>query len=166
VGNFHKFGCIAALGALGEADVCHTAELDCGVDLHAPLLGRRFVIEVLDDCFGPGHPDDDTRGDIALVATELLTNAARVARAVVRLSVRVHRTWIEVVVTDDGPGRPQRRAASVADTSGRGLSIVDALASAWGVRMGGSSGSQPGLKSVWVRVEVAEDPTRELTCTQ
>lgn len=146
--------------------MCHTAEIECGADLYAPRIGRRFVLKVLDECFGPGHPDDDTRDDIALVATELLTNAARAARALVRLSVDVHRTWIEVVVTDDAPGRPQPRATTALDTSGRGLSIVDALATEWGVRTVEESGPAGGLKSVWVRVAVVEDPDRTLLCTR
>ena len=152
--------------ALLEADVCHTAELDCGLDLHAPQLGRRFVSKVLDECFGPGHPDADTRGDLALIATELLTNAGRAARAVVRLSVDVHRTWVEVAVTDDGPGQPQARVAAAADTDGRGLSIVGALASDWGVRAGGGSGPSARWKSVWVRVPLADDADREMACTR
>lgn len=124
------------------------------------------MLKVVDDCFGPGHPDDETRGDIALVATELLTNAARAAREVVRLAVDVHRTWIEIAVTDDGPGRPQHRSAAVMETTGRGLSIVDALASEWGVRTTDGGDPGDGLKSVWVRVAVVEDPARRMFCTR
>ena len=132
--------------------MCHTAVLDCGTDLHAPQGGRRFVAAVLDECFGPGHPDPATRGDIALVATELLTNAARAAESVVRLGLEVHSTWVEVSVTDDSPAVPRPRAATALDTTGRGLAIVEALASDWGVRPAGGSSGSAGLKAVWVRV--------------
>ncbi|MCU1690021.1 MAG: putative sensor protein [Pseudonocardiales bacterium] len=146
--------------------MCHSAELDCGTGLRAPQMGRRFLRQVLDECFGPGHPGDEVRGDIALVATELLSNATRAAQHVVRLTVDVHRTWVEIAVTDDGPGRPQRREAAVTDADGRGLSIVDAIGTGWGVRSVAGAHRGNGLKSVWVRVATAEDPLRRLLCTQ
>ncbi len=145
--------------------MCHTAELDCGPDYGAPGVGRRFVADVLADCFGAGGADDPTRGDIALVATELLTNAARAARSQVRLSVHVHRTWVELAVTDDGDGTPQRRAAGALDTSGRGLSIVDALAVEWGVQMGDGRRADAGVKTVWVRLPAPAPAAQSLLCT-
>lgn len=76
--------------------------------------------------------------DVVLVATELITNAIRHGEPLAGGQVTV--TWqvadgeVLIRVTDAGsPQRPQVRHPSPRETSGRGLALVEALATRWGV---------------------------------
>jgi anti-sigma regulatory factor (Ser/Thr protein kinase) len=80
----------------------------------------------------------DLADDAALLASELVGNSIRHARALPAGYLNV--TWliddagVRVQVTDGGGGkRPQVRQVSLADTTGRGLAIVAALSDDWGV---------------------------------
>jgi DNA-binding NarL/FixJ family response regulator len=102
---------------------------------------RRFVDETLQRWeYG------DLFDVVALLASELVTNAILHARSEVELSVRLTPAAIRVEVADHSAERPVPRAAAPEDTSGRGLALVETLASAWGVdeRVGG--------KTVWFEV--------------
>jgi hypothetical protein len=69
----------------------------------------------------------------------------RLARTTFDVVVEVDGDLVRVVVTDDdGAGRPELQSPSPHDTSGRGLLIVDRLASAWG-----TSTVSPTSKTVW-----------------
>jgi signal transduction histidine kinase len=89
--------------------------------------------------------------DVMLAASELVTNAVVHGEGDVVVSV-----WtvpgVRVEVADSGPGTPRLLTArGYDDESGRGLFIVDAVASRWGVlpKIPG-----PG-KAVWFEVDVA-----------
>jgi anti-sigma regulatory factor (Ser/Thr protein kinase) len=143
--------------------VCHTAVLDCGNDVGAPARGRHFVLHVLDACLGPEPDKSDERADVALVVTELLTNASRAARRNVRLELTIHRKWVRLAVTDDGDGSPQVRTAALSDTSGRGLSIVESIAQEWGVRMSDAPAG-PSTKTVWALLTLGRPAPLRLLC--
>jgi len=71
--------------------------------------------------------------DVALLLTsELVTNSYRHASADAQVSVLRRPGLIRVEVHDSGGGRVQRRALDPEGPDGRGLNIVDALASRWG----------------------------------
>ena len=77
--------------------------------------------------------------DAALVASELLSNAILHARPLPDARIRV--AWIlsastvEVIVSDGGSTtRPRASRPSLSSIGGRGLGIVEHLASSWGVR--------------------------------
>lgn len=75
----------------------------------------------------------ETVNDATLIASELLSNAARAARTYVQLRATVEDGRVAVVVSDDGPGDPGldrmgvERPALDAE-AGRGLHVVRALA--------------------------------------
>jgi anti-sigma regulatory factor (Ser/Thr protein kinase) len=78
-------------------------------------------------------------GDAVLVVSELLSNAIRHARPLPGASVQV--AWaladeaIEVAVSDGGAATtPARTHASVSALGGRGIGIVEYVASRWGIR--------------------------------
>lgn len=78
--------------------------------------------------------DDDIRADLVLAVDELVSNAIRHGPDGGRIRVRADRLpqGIRVVVRDEG--LPQVVAApDVAGEHGRGLQIVDAVATEWGV---------------------------------
>jgi anti-sigma regulatory factor (Ser/Thr protein kinase) len=149
--------------------VCHRASLDCGRDALAPSRARRFVRAHLATQLERVDPAE-WANDVALIVTELVTNAARAARSTVILELCIHRHWIEIAVVDDGPGAPTRHSAGPLDTSGRGLSIVDGVASDWGVRMSDTtdpsdaSGRINSTKTVWARLPLYADAPGSMLC--
>jgi hypothetical protein len=88
-------------------------------------------------------------GDLLLVTTELLANAARVCAGPVTLSMAATPTGIRVTVIDDSPRAPTLPASAAQATGGRGLRIVEALASSWG-----QTPYRDGTKSVWAEVAI------------
>lgn len=84
--------------------------------------------------------------DVALVVTELVANAVRHAGTDIEISVAHITDGVRLEVRD-GSTRPLRpRAALSSDEGGRGLLLVDALSSRYGV-LGDANG-----KSVWVEL--------------
>jgi len=91
--------------------------------------------------------------DAELLASELVTNAVRHGRPLIRLTVAVEDHAITVRVFDAGRRRPVVQPDVGPDVpSGRGLLMVDLVATAWGVE------SEPGAegKTVWFRLEERE----------
>jgi anti-sigma regulatory factor (Ser/Thr protein kinase) len=86
--------------------------------------------------------------DARLVVSELVTNAVVHAGTPIELTLVIREGVLRIEVTDLGVDRPQRWARD--ESSGRGLPIVEAVGTAWGVIDLGSS------KTVWC--EVALEP--------
>jgi anti-sigma regulatory factor (Ser/Thr protein kinase) len=113
----------------------------------APLRARRWVRSQLDGQLGESGADD-----LALIVSELVTTS------VVHANVGPHETVglecavlpgrLRVTVTDPG-SHLEPRPLSTDDhaAGGYGLTIVEALSSAWGVL-----GSAQGTMSVWCEV--------------
>jgi anti-sigma regulatory factor (Ser/Thr protein kinase) len=77
---------------------------------------------------------DDTRNNVLLLVSELVTNAVRYATGPV--TVRLIRTGHGLLceVGDTGNGRPRLGLGALLDDGGRGLHIVHRLTTRWGVR--------------------------------
>jgi anti-sigma regulatory factor (Ser/Thr protein kinase) len=84
--------------------------------------------------------------DSVLVVSELMTNAVRHARPMreygrpdaIRLRWTAEPDRVSIDVTDGGgPDRPHVETADPIDTGGRGLAIVQAVATDWGVTRSG-----------------------------
>jgi DNA-binding NarL/FixJ family response regulator len=99
---------------------------------------RRFVDETLHrwKC-------DELFDVVGLLTSELVTNAILHAQSEIELNVSMTPDAIRIDVVDHSADMPSPRSASEEDTSGRGLGLVEALATAWGVD------ERPGGKSVW-----------------
>jgi anti-sigma regulatory factor (Ser/Thr protein kinase) len=108
-------------------------------ELSSPRLARRFVALHLIE-----HGLESLREDVQLVVSELTTNA--VVHAGTRFTVRLEaRPDIVVLTVQDGSrSRPRSVAASVMDTSGRGLAIVARISHDWGLVEHAQAG-----KSIW-----------------
>ncbi len=81
---------------------------------------------------------DETRDDARLVVSELVGNAVRHARPLADGTMQV--TWttspsgVDIAVSDGGAlSTPERVDAGVSDLAGRGLAIVETLATRWWV---------------------------------
>jgi anti-sigma regulatory factor (Ser/Thr protein kinase) len=80
------------------------------------------------------------------VLTELATNAALHARSAYTVHLVLEADALLVEVTDSSPALPQHRNYGPDATTGRGIALVAALSTAWGVE------SSPTGKTVWCRV--------------
>jgi len=70
---------------------------------------------------------------LELLTSEIVTNALLHGRAEPHLVVTVRGQTVRVAVDDQPSGWPRPKAVPVLSQSGRGLALVDALASSWGV---------------------------------
>lgn len=86
--------------------------------------------------------------DIQVVVSELVTNAVRAKCRHLTLALEGHHRYVRVAATDDAPGTPVKQTPAPDQTHGRGLSVVDALSSRWGVDRAG------GDKTVWADVSI------------
>ncbi|WP_158578978.1 ATP-binding protein [Spongiactinospora rosea] len=115
--------------------------------MQAPGLAREFVAKVL-----PDHPRLD---DLRLLVCELVTNSVLHSRSGLPpeggLTVIVARaaSYVRIAVVDEGTageGGPRVREAAEDAESGRGLTLVAALADTWGHRR------MSRCRTVWVQV--------------
>ena len=113
----------------------------------APRVARRWVMRAAAEAGIGGS----TNQVAELLTAELVANAVVHAPGSgdVSVRVRVDGSVLRVEVTDGGAGRPVLRHASPTAPDGRGLALVDALASAWGAVPAGAG------KTVWF--ELADD---------
>lgn len=95
-------------------------------DATAARQARAFVREVVGD-----EPELD---DLLLVTSELVTNAVMHAGTASDLEVRLTPEEVEVRLSDGDPRVPRRRTLLGAVAGqGRGLTLLSALSSRWGV---------------------------------
>ena len=80
------------------------------------------------------------------VLTELATNAALHARSAYTVHLQLDDGHLLVEVSDSSLKMPQQRHYGTGATTGRGISLIEALSEAWGVE------SSPTGKTVWCRV--------------
>ncbi|RJK94837.1 ATP-binding protein [Vallicoccus soli] len=98
------------------------------------------------------HVPEHVVDDAVLVLSEILSNALKHARPLPSGRLRVRWTTtprsVQVAVTDGGaPTRPHAGTSTMSATGGRGLGIVDDLASDWGVL------DEAGTITVWAVVD-------------
>lgn len=118
-------------------------ELALPSDLSAPASARREVRSLLARWRLGALLDP-----VLLAASELVTNAVRYGRPPVRMTLRRCAKGIALGVHDAGRTRPPGGATPHTDAeSGRGLLLVEAVATETGVR------SEPDGKVVWARFD-------------
>lgn len=118
------------------------AKARLGANLQTPRLARRFVKQAMDRW--------GARSEVELVellVSELVTNSILHAQSDVEVSVTFAWDLVRVAVFDSSLEPPVRRATRSDGTSGRGLLMLDALSSAWGIDV------TPGGKSVWFEIK-------------
>jgi two-component sensor histidine kinase len=80
-----------------------------------------------------------------LLVSELVTNAVTHGCGRVRLAIDWRNNGLSVTVSDDEPAAPLVRPERLMSTDGRGMRMIETLASAWGVR----AHNEGGGKDVW-----------------
>ncbi len=116
---------------------------------HEPKSAAAVRREIAADLAGHGIRGADV-DDVTLVASELVSNAVRHATTAAERDLDV--TWtvgdqqVLIAVADESELRPKLSGAAPDAPCGRGLTIVDALASDWGVD------PMPDGKRVWAKI--------------
>ena len=108
----------------------------------SPRRARQFVDEVLHRWQRDGAIDR-----LALIASELVTNAVRHAQTEITIELSAEEGALHLEVFDRGAGRPVFLDHHPDQPGGLGLPIVEALASSWGMRP-----REGGGKGVWAEV--------------
>jgi anti-sigma regulatory factor (Ser/Thr protein kinase) len=117
--------------------------------LHAPSHARAWV-----SARTPQLPRD-TAEDALLIVSELVTNAVRHGRPAIVLNLELHGDRVRIEVRDDSellPLVPANQPA-IDRPTGRGLLIVAATASDWGISQ---RPGRPG-KSVWAELRLGPE---------
>jgi PAS domain S-box-containing protein len=117
---------------------------------------RRFVVEVLRSARADHFADT-----AALLTSELVTNGIVHAHTDLRLLVEATTTWVRVEVIDGNPQLPIRRTYDEGATTGRGLEMVELLATEFGVEPSEGDG-----KRVWFRLGAATGTPTESVPTE
>lgn len=86
---------------------------------------------------------------VTLVVSEMVTNAVQHARTTLQLDLECERDLVRVSVTDSNQEWPRHNHPSPDTEHGRGVHLVDLLATRWGVR------SLPQGKRVWAELPAA-----------
>lgn len=105
------------------------ASIGLPADVASVPATRRFLGGVLRSWRMP----EVVEGDVELLATELATNAVRHAESAFTVIARYDGEKVRVEVGDGSRALPRKRSPLADDVGGRGLVLVEALASAWGV---------------------------------
>jgi anti-sigma regulatory factor (Ser/Thr protein kinase) len=93
--------------------------------------------------------DEDLVELVVLLADEVVTNAVVHGEGPIDLAVEANEERVKVMVGDRSEVRPMPRSVAQYAEHGRGLSIVEAIASRWGI-----SATEVG-KSVWFEIDRA-----------
>lgn len=109
--------------------------------------GRRFVTSLLQS-----WALDELVETTALLTSELLTNSVLHARTTIRLSIVGGDGCVEVHVRDGSRQGPRRRRHARDATTGRGVELLERLATSWDVSFDDNG------KSVRFTVTAADDP--------
>jgi two-component sensor histidine kinase len=109
----------------------------------SPLAARNFARDMLNDWRIPEVYE------VAVIASELVTNAILHAAGAVTLSLDLQDNAVRIVCDDDNSDViPIRRGGLRPAEDGRGLVLVAALALDWGVE------NKNGVKTVWADVAI------------
>jgi anti-sigma regulatory factor (Ser/Thr protein kinase) len=134
--------------------VLHGESYDFGHEPSSPAAARRFVRELLVS-WGLAELTEV----VELLVSEVVTNVIRHARTDGTIVVARSENGVRVAVSDSAGGEPTPLSPEPRQPSGRGLSIVDSMASRWGV----AASPEGAGKSVWFEVDLTADTETRAT---
>ena len=102
--------------------------LDLPKELSSAAAARRFVTKTVTEWHLTSLLDD-----ALLVASELAANAVTHAESSFRIRLSLKEAALRIDVIDTGAGTPEPQPSSFTEEHGRGLHLVAALTSAWGL---------------------------------
>ena len=113
-------------------------------DRGAPSTARQFARTTL-----ANWGLDDVSDTVELLVSEAVTNAVGHAGSGGEMVIRRIPSGIRIEVSDYGSGEVLQKSASPEDVTGRGVAIIDALASRWGVEDESPAHDSEDHKTVW-----------------
>jgi anti-sigma regulatory factor (Ser/Thr protein kinase) len=129
--------------------VAATEQIFAG-DARSPSAARSFVSSAVGQLLGQ-NASAALCEDLELIASELVTNAVRAGSETIGVSLALEDDRVVIRVSDEASGWPEARDADIYDTGGRGLPLVSAISTSWGVRL------SPNGKVVWAELRVLGD---------
>jgi anti-sigma regulatory factor (Ser/Thr protein kinase) len=100
---------------------------------------------------------DNLADDAVIIISELVANVVAHARTAMTVAITVAGPYLHLVVRDGSARRPRLRAqgpAADGDEGGRGLYLVQRLATGWGWRFGYNG------KAVWATMRTSRPAVR------
>lgn len=134
----HLIDVLESVGRRGGTET----SLDLPAALTSAAAARRFVERTI-----TRWGLDPLLDDALLVASELATNAVTHAGSSCRIRLTLHDAAVRIDVIDSGVGTPEPRPSSDTEEHGRGLHLVAALSTAWGMEVVPGEG-----KVVWAEL--------------
>ena len=107
--------------------------------------GRRFAVQRSMEL----GADVDTADTIALLTSELVTNAVMHARTDIHVTVIREGGRVRVCVRDENTRMPAPAIAPIDATSGRGLLLVQSASAAWGIQ------TDEDGKTIWFELDLS-----------
>ncbi len=138
---------IKLLESVGRREA-RQVRLDLREDLACVAEARRFLLETL-----LAWEVAELYPDAVVVVSELATNAIKHGKCPCAMRLSLLADVLRVAVTDAGGGAPEPRQASPTREGGRGLYLVNALTSAWGMEP-----RPDGGKVVWAELTRGTTP--------
>jgi DNA-binding NarL/FixJ family response regulator len=120
---------------------------DLPADPASVRAARALVVEAL------GEEADDLLFSLELLTSEVVSNAVQHAGSAPRIEAHLGPDTVRVAVYDDDPGMPAHRHPDADRPGGRGLHLLDKVATRWGVEPVGSG------KVVWFELDRTPAPT-------
>ncbi len=132
----------------GAGDGPHRAVFEGQAETATVAEARRWARGVLQ-----GWDADELEWELSQLLTEVVTNAVLHARTPLRVVLRYQpgSGRVRCEVTDLSPVMPRVRRHSLEATTGRGLRLLEQVASQWGTQADGKG------KTVWFEVDGAGD---------
>lgn len=135
----------------------HALEIEPHFAAIAPA--RRWAHDLLSEAGIEG----ETLNVMILLVSEVVTNAVGHAHSGGQMVLTEMPSGLRVEVSDKGAGEVAPRDAGPEDVTGRGMAIVAALATRWGVHEGAPDAVW--YKTVWFEVDVARDQSGSISVT-
>lgn len=146
-----------ARGHLTESLVgmCKQAETTVSCNPAAVGWARRWAVEEMASVYAAAR---EVSLDVQTVVSELATNALQAGCGRFTMALDAHHSYLRIAVRDDAPGDPVMQRPSPDRAHGRGLLIVNALSTRWGVER------VPQGKTVWADFALSADAEPTFAC--
>jgi DNA-binding NarL/FixJ family response regulator len=136
-------GEVLAAASISDA-VVERVSVDLERSKESPRAARALVRSLVDP------RDAELLATVELLVTELVTNSVVHATSAPRVEVELHRDRVRVAVHDADPTMPRQRVPDEERPGGRGILLLDRLASRWGAEPTGDG------KVVWFEIDRPE----------
>ena len=140
--------------------MCWQSELRLQPAAGSPKQAREWITGELTRVLPNDAAAAGVVGDAQLVVTELVTNSFKAGSPTVAVTAHLHRDELDLAVYDTAAGTPLVDHPGPDSPHGRGLLIVEALCTQWGVR---DARDDKG-KAVWALLPVSPALTGHLDC--